>query len=161
MHLSSETTQTVLTCSMRVWVNAFRRIRAALHPRGNEREIARCNKIVSLASDTDTLPQMAESGRKPRDEFMKPFRRVAVVYLAASSWILALPLPPQSLSIIGPGLQSCWQIFIFKAALHKSVFKRFWVEEQQQRKKVPLVFYLSSKMRRLWCIRQSQRSSEW
>lgn len=42
-----------------------------------------------LAPDTDTLPQMAESGRELRDELMKPSERVAAVYLSASSCISA------------------------------------------------------------------------
>lgn len=144
---------------MRVWVVAFKRM--LLYINGDrEHEVTHCIRGVSTGSrHWHTGP-----GQEPQDEFMKPSKRVGAVYLPASGWIAAFPaLPPplQSLSITGPGLQSCWQIFIFKAALHKSVFKRFWVEDRQQREKVPLVFYLSSKMRRLWCIRQSQRSSEW
>lgn len=31
-----------------------------------------------------------------------------------------------------PALQSWWQIFIFKAALHKSVFKRLWLKTGEE-----------------------------
>lgn len=145
MHLSLETAPMTLTCSIRVGVVAFKRIWAALHE--GLHEVSRCIKIVSLAPDTDTLPPMAESGQEPRVEFMKPSEEWLQYILPRAAE--SLPLPSRPLSITGPGLQCCWQIFIFKAAVHKSVFKRLWVEVRQQRKKVPLVFYLSSKMRRL------------
>lgn len=164
MHLSFETALTTLVCSIRVWVAVFKGIRAALHQGDREHEVTRCIKRVSTGSRHWHTATNGWVGPGAPGRIYETLRRVAAVYLAASSWISAgsaLPLPLQSLSILDPGLQSCWQIFIFKAALHKSVFKRFWVEDRQQRKKVPLVFYLSSKMRRLWCIRQSQRSSEW